>query len=155
MKRKNNLLVIFSTVIFSILNEIYLRLFADFYVNNFYQSSVPEFGSYFSGFLGRLYLDLVKIPFLTFIFIQIIFLLFVFILLSRIIKQKINVYKLFTASIIFSIISYVTATPYYINKFFLALTSNYELSFITYFIIIIHTLILSSAFYFFTNKKNK
>ncbi len=138
----------------SLLNEYYLRVVANYYAANYYESLIPDIGFYSQSLYGRLYFNLANVPFSIFIFIQFVFFIIVFLILVKIIKQKGEIYQIFIASTILSIISYGTATPYYKINFFETLFFGFAPFFITYFVIVVHVLIIFFAFYFFMNKKN-
>lgn len=151
LRNSKILLLIFSLFI-SFVNEKYLRMFAQYYIDNYYQSSVPSLMYHRPQFIEE-YIALGKVPFLSFIFIQMAFFIFVCIVLKYFYKLQSNTLQILSFSFFASLISYITVTPFHLLDFV-----NY---FVEYFIDVnhpilligvVHLLLVSSFFYYFVNR---
>lgn len=146
MKRKNSLLFIFSAVIFSMINELMLRITS--LVIFQYFSTDPLFFIDHGKYYALNYLNIY-----VFVLIQFIILSSIFIIFRVLKKIKISYKLMILNSLIISFISYYSSSPKQLNLFGF-LTKNI-FSIYSYGALIFHIFTVALLIYFFLRQYDK
>ncbi len=141
MEKNNTLSILVSTFIFSIINELLFRVFTMFIFH--YSLTQPvflyDYGYYY-------YSDTLNIYLVVLLQLVLVFGFFNILLKLKFIEQ--NFYKLFTAALFISILSYFTSTPKNLNTFHFL--TKYSFSDYNFTVVVLHTIILFIATFIFT-----